>query len=120
MIDTCHTFVKTIRLNRGGKGGDGMLSKGIFNTLSKPLGCLSMALGVFFLSMKLVREYIHIFRPYSFELFLLGPIFLLIGFRLVCRDVKFKLLRISSSLLFGVAIIYFILLSFGWYSINIM
>ena len=76
-----------------------MLSKGIFNTLSKPLGCLSMALGVFFLSMKLVREYIHIFRPYSFELFLLGPIFLLIGFRLVCRDVKFKLLRISSSLL---------------------
>src|SRR5690554_1376496 len=95
-------------------------TKGIFNMLSKPMGFLFMAMGTFFLFIKFIREYIPFFRPYSFEMFLLSPIFLLIGFRLVCRDVKFKALRTSSSLLFGMAVIYFILLSFSWVSIHNM
>jgi hypothetical protein len=84
------------------------------------LGSLLILLGVLCLSIKGIREFVPVLQPYSFGIFMVSPILLIGGFKLMCWGVKGKVLDLVSNILFGLALIYGVVLSFSWYTINIM
>src|SRR5690554_6340110 len=92
----------------------------IKNITTKILGFILIIMGTTLLFIKIIREYLIFLKPYSFELFLLTPIFSILGLKLLCRNIKVKSIKVGTSLLFGMAMIYLIILSASWLSINKM
>lgn len=92
----------------------------ILNILTKTIGLILILMGTTLLFVKIIREYIIFLEPYSLELFLMSPILIILGLNLLCKNIKVKFIKIGTSLLFGMAMIYLIILSVSWFSINKM
>jgi hypothetical protein len=95
-----------------------MPKSNISNILTKSLGFLLIIMGTTLLFIKIIRDYIIFLVPYSFELFLLSPILIILGLNIICKNIKVKFIKIGTRLLFGMAMIYLIILSASWFSIH--
>lgn len=97
-----------------------MQKSGKINILTKFLGLFFIFIGIALLFIKIIRKYIPALDPYSFGLFLIGPSFLMLGISLLWKDVDIKFLKVGSSLLMGISIIYTIILSASWFCLYIV
>ncbi|MCR1898787.1 hypothetical protein NSA47_07295 [Irregularibacter muris] len=84
------------------------------------VGGLSTLIGVVFLFIKITRQYIPALEPHSFRLFMISPVFMTLGIKMLCKDIKKRTVNVFSDVLLGLAIIYLVILSAGWVTINIM